>query len=367
MPLPNIVATLMQELRTNGVATLGGNENRPSEYGALDLFRKQSTGPRSILTTDLQNKLSTSFGQVVKASVIDYENPTISNVRTCAVQTGGATSKQVPFTFFTVSFGFVMVPAMFGNNDLRYEDLWTNQLASRINKTRELLDTKCIDFANLNKNSYFPASMLSYYAQSGNAFQVPLQTDSNGEKNWRGLYNYLTSILSQQDFGGATPDILTNPRGMADVRSLKSQGQYNGVNRAWEVDLVGNFFQSPRVLNSTPDVAATEYAVLPGSVAITGRLDPDCLKPNNYIGSAESPVKLWDKAVLPGIGDEFGLFYQADCGDQSAALTANRLSGLTRTRVESYEWSRDYCIFGAYNSDPTTRYQPIDKFELLAQ
>jgi hypothetical protein len=363
--LPNIVATLMQELRSNGANSLGLNENRPSEYGALDLFRKQSTGPRSILTPDLQAKLSTSFGQVVRSSVIDYENPTISNVRTCAVQTGGPTSKQVPFTFFTVSFGFVMVPAMFVNNDLRYEDVWMNQLTSRINKTRELLDTKCTDFTNLHKNQYFPAEMLAYYAQSGNAFQVPIQTDSNGQKNWMGLYNYLTSILSQQDFGGATPDILLNPRGMADVRALSSQGAYNATNRAWEVDLVGSFFQSPRVLNSGPGVAATEYAMLPGSVAITGRLDPDCLVPDNYIGSREKPSKLWDKAPLPGL-DEFGLYYQADCSDQSAALAANRLSGLTRTKAESYEWSRDYCIFGAYNSDPTNRYEPINKFELLA-
>jgi hypothetical protein len=358
MALPNIVATLMQELRTNGAARLGANENRPSEYGALDLFRKQSTGPLSILTPDLEQKLTNSFGQVVKASVIDYENPTISNVRTCAVQTGGATSKQVPFTFFTASFGFVMVPAMFDNNDMSYEEVFLNQLSSRINKTKALLDTKCVDFANVNKNNYFPAEMLAYYAQSGNAFQVPVQTDMNGRKNWMGLYNYLTSILSQQDFGGALPDILTNPRGMADVRDLSSQGTYNALNKAWEVDLVGSFFSSPRVLNSSAGVAATEYAVLPGSVAITGRLDPDCAK------GRVSGAKVWSSVDLPGL-DKYGLFYQSDCGDKSAELAANRLSGLTRTFVESFEWSRDYCIFGAYNSDPTTRYQPIDKFELL--
>jgi hypothetical protein len=366
MALPNIIATLMQEVRSNGANSLGIHENRPSEYGALDLVRKQTAGPGSILSADLEQKLSTSFGKVVKADVINYENPTISNVRTCAVQTGGATTATVPFTFFTLSFGFVMVPAMFVNNNFSYEDLWMTQLTSRINAARALLDTKSVDVINTRTNQYFPAAMLAYYAQVANAFQVPVQTDMNGRKNWMGLYNYLTSILSQQDFGGAIPDILTNPRGMADVRDLSSQGKFNAVNRAWEVDLVGNFFSSPRVLNSSADVAATEYALLPGSVAITGRLDPDCLTPNNYIGSAEKPSKLWDKAVLPGL-DEYGLYYQADCSDQSAALAANRLSGLTRTKVESFEWSRDYCIFGSYNSDPTNRYEPINKFELLAQ
>jgi hypothetical protein len=353
----------MQELRTNGASSLSLNENRPSMYGALDLFRKQSTGARTILTLDLEAKLSTSFGQVVKASVIDYENPTISNVRTCAVQTGGATSKQVPFTFFTLSFGFVMVPAMFDNNDLSYETIFNTQLGNRINAARALLDTKCIDFSNVHANQYFPAEMLAYYAKSGNAFQVPVQTDQNGRKNWMGLYNYLTSILAQQDFSGLTPDILTNPRGMADVRDLSSQGTYNALNKAWEVNLVGDFYQSPRVLNSATTVAATEYAFLPGSVAITGRLDPDCRR-GEVIGDPNNPVKQWTSVDLPGL-DKFGLYYQADCSDQSATLAANRLSGLTRTKVESFEWSRDYCIFGAYNSDPTTRYEPINKFELL--
>jgi len=363
MALPNIVATLMQELRTNGASSLSVNENRPSEYGALDLFRRQSAGPRTLLTADLQNKLTNSFGQVVKASVIDYENPTISNVRTCAVQTGGLNSKQVSFTFFTLAFGFVMVPAMFDNNDLSYEDVFTQQLSNRVNAAKSLLDTKCVDFSNLHVNQYFPAEMLAYYAKSGNAFQVPVQTDSNGRKNWMGLYNYLTSILAQQDFGGLTPDILTNPRGMADVRDLSSQGAYNATNKAWEVGLVGNFYQSPRVLNSGVGVAATEYAFLPGSVAIAGRLDPDC-RTGRVIGDPNNPVKQWTSVDLPDL-DKFGLYYQADCGDQSAALAANRLSGLTRTMVESFEWSRDYCIFGAYNSDPTNRYEPINKFELL--
>jgi hypothetical protein len=306
----------------------------------------------------LEARLTNSFGKVVKASVIDYENPTISNVRTCAVQTGGLTSKQVTFTFFTLAFGFVMVPAMFDNNDMSYESVFTQQLSNRINAAKALLDTKCVDFSNMHVNQYFPAEMLAYYAKSGNAFQVPVQTDQNGRKNWMGLYNYLTSILAQQDFAGMTPDILTNPRGMADVRDLSSQGAYNATNKAWEVDLVGNFYQSPRVLNSGVGVAATEYAFLPGSVAITGRLDPDCL------ANRGNGVKEWSNVNLPGF-DQYGLYYQSDCGDQSAVLAANRLSGLTRTFVESFEWSRDYCIFGAYNSDPTTRYEPINKFELL--
>ena len=359
----NLLETLMQDVRANGIEGLGRNESRPSMTGALDLVQKQSTGENTILTADLEAKLSTSFGQVVKASVINYDSPTISNVRVCNVQVGGVTTKQVPFTFFTTSFGFPMVPAQYVNNDVGYETVFMRQLKDRIIKTQALLDTKCVDVINLNKNKFFPAEMLAYYAQVANAMQVPMQTDANGQQNWGGLFNFLQSILVQQDFTGS-PDILTNPRGMADVRQRLSQGAQNAVNSAWEVDGVGAFFQSPRVLNSGPGVAATDYAVLPGSFAITHRLDPDCLMPNNYIGSKENPSKEWTKVLLQGLG-EFGLYYQSDCADQSAALAAHRLEGLTRTRIESFEWSADYCIFGSYTSDELNRYKPVQKFELL--
>ncbi|TPG66073.1 hypothetical protein [Hymenobacter nivis] len=360
----NLLETLMLDIRSNGIESLSRNESRPSMTGALDLFNKQTAGDNTILTPDLKAKLDASFGQVVKASVINYDNPTISNVRTCAVQVGGVTTKLVPFTFFTVAFGFPMVPAQYVNNDVGYETVFMRQLKDRIIKTQALLDTKCIDFANVNKNKFFPAEMLAYYSQVASAMQVPLQTDANGQQNWNGLFNFLQSILVQQDFTGS-PDILTNPRGMADVRQRLSQGAQNAVNSAWEVPGTGNFFQSPRVLNSGPGVAATDYAILPGSVAITNRLDPDCLMADNYIGSKENPVSEWTKVPLPELGD-YGLYYQSACSDQSAALAAQRLEGLTRTRIESFEWSADYCIFGAYNSDPITRYQPIQKFELLA-
>jgi hypothetical protein len=254
-----------------------------------------------------------------------------------------------------------MIPSRFLNNDVAYENMFTRQLDTRINAAMELLDTKCVDFLNVNKNQYFPAAMTNYYAQVANALQVPATANSLGRKDWNELYNMLTSILATQNFGG-TADILTNPRGMATVRALGSQGAYNAENMSWLVDLVGNFYQSNRVLNNS-GVAATEYSVLPHAVAIDGRLDPDC-RVGRIIGGPENPSRQWSRAPLPRIG-EMGLYYRADCADASALLAAERLTGLTRTYVESFEWSKDFVIFGSYNSDVVNRYQPITKFELL--
>lgn len=359
--MASLVDTLTQNLRTQYAGRLDANENRPSEYGGLDLFNKQSRDALGILDPELHKNIENSFGNTVQAPVIDYEAPTISNVRTCEVQAGGPNSKLVTLTFFTLSFGLAMVPSRYLNNDVQYANVWSRSIDARINAAMALLDTKCVDFLNLNKNQYFPAEMLGYYPVLANAMQVAAQPNSYGRKDWNELYNNLVSILATQDFGG-TPDILTNPRGMATVRQLMSQGAYNAENMSWLVQLVGEFYQSNRVLNNS-GVAATEYAVLPRSVAIDGRLDPDC-RVGRVIGDPNTPSRQWTQVQLPRIGN-MGLYFRADCSDQSATLAAERLSGLSRTYAESFEFSKDFVIFGNYNSNPASRYGSTTKFELL--
>jgi len=359
--MATIAATLTQKLRSSYRGRLDANENRPSEYGALDLFNKQSRGLDSILDPELKKNIENSFGNVVQAPVIDFEAITIGNVRTCEVQVGGAGSKMITLTFFTLSFGFPMVPSRFLNNDLTYENLFIRQLNNRINAALSVLDSKCVDFLELNKNQYFPAPMLQYYPEIADAFQVPADPPVNGLAQHRRWYNRIEAILDTMDFTG-TPDILTNPLGMAEVRELRSQGTFNAENQAWLIDGLGMFYKSNRVLNNA-GVEVTEYAVLPGAVAMDGRLDPDC-RQGRLIGSPENPSKEWTRATLPRIG-EMGLYYRADCADESAREVAENNFGLTRAYVESFEWSKDFCIFGNYNSDLAGRYQPITKAELL--
>jgi hypothetical protein len=360
--MASLVDTLTQSLRSRYAGRLDANENRPSEYGALDLFNKQSRDATGILDEELKRNIENSFGNTVTAPVLDYEGVTIGNVRTCEVQTGGPNSKLTTLTFFTLSFGLAMVPSRYLNNDVTYANVWQRAIDTRINAAMALLDTKCVDFLNLTKNQYFPAEMLSYYPVLANAMQVASQPNSLGRNDWNELYNNLTSILATQDFGGV-PDILTNPRGMATVRALAHQGAYNAENMSWLVDLVGEFYQSNRVLNNS-GVTATEYAVLPRSVAIDGRLDPDC-RVGRVIGSPDNPSRQWTKTALPRIG-QMGLYFRADCSDQSAVLAAERLTGLSRAYAESYEFSKDFVIFGNYNSAPASRYGSTTKFELVA-
>ncbi|NML67609.1 hypothetical protein HHL22_20605 [Hymenobacter sp. RP-2-7] len=352
--MATLVATLKQYIRTKYKGRIDRNELRPSEYGALNLFRKQSASAMSILTPEIKDAIVNSFGNEVQIPVLDFENITIGNLRTCEIQTGGADSKLMTVVLFTMAFGFPMVPSRHRNNDLGMQEYFARNLEARRLKALEFLDGKCVDFLNLNKNAYFPAGMTAYYPVSGNALQVSLEDSKE-------FFNYVPSILATQDFGGR-PDVLTNPMGMAYVRKLEAQGTMNAENLAYQVENLGDFFQSNRVLNGA-GVKSTEYLVGDGAVAIQTRLDPDTYD-GHQIGNGDTPSNLWTTQDLPGLGT-VGLYYQAKCSDESVRLAAERLDGLTRTFVESFEWSWDVALLKSYNSDGSTRYTPITKAELL--
>jgi hypothetical protein len=352
--MATLVATLKQFVRTRYKGRIDRNELRPSEYGALNLFRKQSASAQGILTPEIREAIANSFGNSIQIPVLDFENITIGNIRTCEIQTGGADSKLMSVVFFTMAFGFPMVPSRHSNNDLGMQEYFARNLEARRLAASEFLDGKCVDFLNLNKNQYFPAGMTAYYPVSGNALQVPKEDAPE-------FFTYVPSILATQDFGGQ-PDVLTNPMGMAYVNGLKLHGTYNDVNYAMQVDNLGDFFQSNRVLNGA-GVKSTMYLLGQGAVAIDSRLDPDC-KAGRQIGAGDTPSNLWTTQDLPGLG-LMGLYYQAACSDQSVKLAAERWDGLTRAFVESFEWSADYCLIKSYNSDGSVRYTPITKAELL--
>jgi hypothetical protein len=352
--MANLVATLKQFIRTTYQGRLDRNELRPSEYGALNLFRKQSRSPMSILTPEIHAAIQESFGNTIQIPVLNFEDITISVQRTCEVQTGGADTGLTTLVFFTVAFGFPMVPSRHEANDVSYQTYYLRNFEARRLKLLEFLDGKCVDWLDTKKNTYFPAGMVSYYPVSGGALQVSLAASKE-------FFNAVPSIMATADFMGS-PDVLTNPMGMVYVRALEAQGENNAINSSYQIDNIGDFFQSNRVLNNA-GVKSTEYLVGDGAVAIDSRVDPDCRR-GRVIGAEASPEKMWTTMEVPGIGT-MGYYFRADCSDQSTLLAAERMGYGKRVYVESHEWSADFVLMITYNSDGTTRYTPIIKAELL--
>jgi hypothetical protein len=353
----SIVQTLKQAVRTQYRRQPGGLDSlelRGSNYGALNLYKKQTASPTGIVTADLKTSLEQSFGNTVQVPVIDWINPAIGNVRTCAVQVGGLTTKLVEFTAVTMTFGFPMIRSQFKNNAISEQDYFFRMFEARRLASLELLDTWAVDHLDDNKNQYFPTEILQYYPEANDALQVP------GDKEERiEFYNQIRSILSTMDLTG-NPDVVTNPMAMGDIRTVLGAGTTDAGDLSYVLASVGSFFESNRVV-AGPGNRAAMYLVGANAVGLVTRIDPDCERGDTH-GGSENPVREWTTQDVPGIGT-MGLYYRADCSDQSALLAAQNLQGLTRTSVESFEWSIDVFFIKAYNSDNAGRFFPIIKVE----
>lgn len=351
--MSNFVATVLQNYINQYDESLDRFEQRPSNYGGMNLFKAQNNDPMSILSSTVRDNIKKSFNVSVQVPVVNFRDVTIANVRTCALQTEGLTSQLVTLTFVTYAAGFVSRPEQHYENYVGYSEQINKNITAILQKMAEQIDTDSIAALETNKNQYFPQEMLDFYSVTANAFQVP-----QAEKN--DFYNNLSAILQTADHDGRA-QIAVNPIGMPLVNRLENQGQQNGVNEQFQL-LGYDWFPTKRVVNGgiAGTYESTLYAVVPGSVAMESRVDP-AAKTRQRIHEG----KYWD--IFPNapiIGMDLGVYYQKDCADISA-VQASGLDGSTRTPVESWEFSVDVCYVTAFNSDPVNQYGTIFKAEIL--
>lgn len=348
----SLVQTLMQPLRTQYAAALDKNEARASRYGAWDFFNQDSQRPNSIFDQDIRAKIKQSFGNSVVVPVLDAKTVTIGNVRTCTIADDENTSKLVTLTFATYAFGFTMYPSQYKNNDVKYQADFTRKLQVYLNQFAATLDTAAIAALEAAKNQFW-TGITAYYSQTANALQV-----SQANKN--DYYNNVQSIMETMDFYGA-PHIVSSISGQPLVRRLTNQGAGNSINEEFQLSPY-EWHWSNRIANGS-GIQSTHYIVQEGTCAIETRVDPDS-EAGNSVGNQ---IK-WAKVNVPlpnsPYGIEMGSLYREDCSDGSALTTGT--TGLTATKKEGYQWSVDVVLSTAYNSAPTTRYNPIVKTEISA-
>lgn len=348
----NFAATVLQDYISEYGGRFDQHEQRPSEYGALNMFRAQTRSAQSILDPQVEANIEKSFNRSVKIPVINYKDVAIGNVRSCALQSDGLTSQLVTLTAVTYAWGFVIYPMQHYENYVSYQTAINRLIEAGLQKLASTIDAGCVNVLETNKNQYFPQKMLDYYPVVGNAFQVP-----QAEKN--DFYNKLLSIFRDADFTGNV-DVVTNHIGMASVRRLSAQGEGNAVNEGFQF-LGYIWYPTARVNNGSSAIESTLYAVAPGTVALKSRNSPDA-KARTIIHQG----KYWEiMSNAPYVGMDLDVFYQKDCADASA-IEAATMAGLTQTSVESWQFAVDVFYIKGYNSSPSTRYEGIFKAEILA-
>lgn len=345
----SLVDTLMQPLRMKYNTQVDKHEIRGSRYGAYDVFRKQTDGANSIVTPEVRANVASSMGKTVVMPVLDAQDVTLGNVRSCVVQDSENKSSLIQLTFATIAFGFTMTPSQHWNNDISYEADFQRKMMKYLNKLAAHLDTLCIDKANAIKNTVWDPQIANIYATTGNALQVP-QSEAHD------FYNQLPAIFELLDFYDAPYDVIANTLHTPDLRRLAAQGGGNSVNESFQFDGTFNYNMSNRVL-SRSGVQSTVYAMPQGTVAFLNRNDPDAIA-----GHSVGDHKVWGQTTLPIVDLNVGTYYTKDCSDRN--LLHSGTAHLTRTLLEGFEFSTDICLMSSYNSDPLTRSNPTLKGEI---
>lgn len=340
----SLAATKIQAVRVKN-PDFDRNEHRLSEYGALDFFLMQ--GQRSpLLTEDMKRRAKDSAGKSLQIPVINYDgNVSISNVRTCAIADAENTSALVDVTFVTYAAGFTMVPAMYSNNEIDYD----NDFAKKLKRTARLfgaaLDSAAIAKLEANKSQVFADTLL--YTESSDVIAVP----------WASREDILSDIepmMAANDFYG-TINIVGNNGVRSLLRKLAEKSVYNEVNRDMEWE--GKYFHFTNRIANEEGKYATFYAVEEGNVDILYRYDREAAR------GAEANGHEWDVVNMPYIDIPVGLHYYTAVGDQSA-IAGDATADLTCGIKEYFGFSVDVAFIVAYNSALTTKANPIIKVEI---
>lgn len=349
----SLVNTLMQPLREMYSGRFDKNESRPSRYGAFDFMAQDGRKPNSIFSQDLRDKIRMSFDRTVQVPVIDAEDVTISNVRSCTIADDESTSQLVNLTFITYAFGFTMYPSQYTNNEIGYQADFNRKLNNRLIRFAATLDSQSIATLEANRNQFWDD--IDQYPNLGNALRV-----TQAQRN--DYYNQLQAIKETMDFYDA-PYIVASTSSSPLVRRLDNQGSSNATNESFQLTPYTWLFTN-RIPNGT-GVAETHYTVSEGSTAIETRIDPDS-EAGNMVGD----YLQWSavNVPLPNSSEtlRMGSLFREDCADASGLQSPNTgVAGKTATLRQSFSWSVDMTFATAYNSSAATRYAPILKTEIL--
>lgn len=353
--MAGLANTLTQSLRTQYPSNLDKYEDRLSEYGAWALFKMDTMSPESIITPDVIETAAGSMGNTLTIPVIDGDDVTIGNVRSCTIADYENVSNLITVTFVTYQFGFTMVPAQYQNNDIKYQADFDRKLLKYLKKFAATLDSAAVAKLEADKtqvmNSAFIGLGQKYGALAGNAIQV-----TDAQKNL--IFNDLTSIQAEDDFYGRY-NVLGSQTLRSVVGEYANQGAGNATNTQFQFGEY-DFGYSNRVTVGAGN-AATFFSMPKGTLATFNRNEPDA-----RLGSQIDSNNYWEEVQVPIVDLTMGVHYSRECADNSGINGGAGAAHLTGSMKESFIWSTDVAFITAYNSNPVTNAGPIFKGEISA-
>lgn len=342
----SLVNTLMVNMRVRSM--LDKWELRASRYGALDLFMMESNNPMGILSTELRQRAEQSIGRTIQVPVIDYDGSvSIGSSRSITISDDENTSQLATFSFTTYSWGFTMVPAMYTNNDVAYQEDFDRKFRKYWVAFADALDTACITALESAKTQVLGDDLGGKYTLTSNI--VPASLAQQDE-----IIGDLNPLMKANDFYD-TLHIVGNPALESLIRNrLLERGQFNEVDKAYQYN--DKVFHFTNNLTNAASIKATGIAVNEGSTGLLFRFERE-----SVLGTTSRTGHEWDIVTLPGLGIPVGTYYYESVGDYNAIAGA-ATADLTRAKKEHFGFAVDVATVTAYNSDQSTIASPIMKF-----
>jgi hypothetical protein len=352
----SLVNTRLQAIRSQYAGSLDKYEDRLSNYGAWAKFVEDTNDVESIVTPDILEKAGMSAGNTLEIPVIDGEDVTISNVRTCTIADDESTSALVTVTFATYQFGFTMIPGQYANNEIGYMADFERKIKRYGKKFAETLDSAAVTKLEADKtaimNSPFIGIGAKYGALAGDAVQV-----TTAQKQF--FFNDLGVIMQGDDFEGRY-NVIGSTTLQSTVNQYLNQGTQNGTNSMFQFGQF-DFGYSNRVsVDTAGGKESTAYCMPKGSLATMNRNIPDAIN-----GERISENDWFDIFRYPIVDLDMALRYSKECSDNETAVGGTQPQ-LKASVKETFIFSTDVAFVTAYNRDAVTLPGAIHKAEMDA-
>lgn len=323
-------------------------ENRPTEAGALNFFKRDGEGPMSIITQDMRDKARQAFSRDLKVPVINYDGGiSIGSTRTVTIADSRNTSAFVTVAFTTYSFGFTQVPAAHMNNEISLQEDFNRNILKYTILLEKTMDTAAIAALDAAKTQVFGDSL--GYDTTGDVLGFTLAQDQEA-------LGALDPVMQSNDYFGPL-HIIGNQGVHHLVNQMSEKSEFNSENKTIQF-LDKELYWSNRIANAASH-KATGFAVAEGSAGLLYRFEREA-----ELGTvSQVDGYTWGISQLPLLGIPVGTMEYESVGDLNAwdgAATAD----LTRGRKQHFGFAVDVAYVVAYSSDRSTIASPIIKFDI---
>ncbi len=339
----SLILTRFQNIRAK--ANLDKWEQRPSRYGAFDLFARDTDHPFSIITPELKAKAFASIGNTLEVPVIDYDGSvTIGSTRSVTIADDENVSAMQSISFTTYSFGFTQTPGAFLNNEIGKERDWEAKFLKYLYKLATTLDTAAVTALTAAKTQVY-ANDLGFTPVSN----VLTSSTANEQK----ILGALRPIFNANDYDGQQLNVVANA-GLEFIHSqMEENAEYNAVNKT--IQFRGKDMSYSNAIADAGADKATGFAVVPGTVGMLTRVDRETL-----MGTESLTGHKWQKETLPLLNIPVGVMTYDSVGDFNA-IAGTGTADMTAAHKKHFGFSVDVAMVTPYTSAIGTNATPIVK------